>query len=139
MRSGRQNNDRRCRDRDHQAWRRLVACAIEQGVDRKERPVQTIKQPTQMTQKWSPWMGALEEAQWSALQYRWLPPGSPHLRKVILEAAILTAVVVVSLTLYTFWAARRGHEFNFLGPFLFAAVLMFFCSRSGSYFHLKNC
>ncbi|KAL0390980.1 UNVERIFIED_CONTAM: protein LIFEGUARD 2 [Sesamum calycinum] len=27
--------------------------------------------------------------------------------KVILEAAILTAVVVVSLTLYTFWAAKR--------------------------------
>ncbi|XP_074576685.1 protein LIFEGUARD 2-like [Curcuma longa] len=44
--------------------------------------------------------------------------------KVILEAAILTAVVVVSLTLYTFWAARRGHDFNFLGPFLFAAVLV---------------
>ncbi|CAD5164814.1 protein LIFEGUARD 2-like [Musa acuminata AAA Group] len=44
--------------------------------------------------------------------------------KVILEAAILTTVVVVSLTLYTFWAARRGHDFNFLGPFLFAAVLV---------------
>ncbi|KAG6535117.1 protein LIFEGUARD 2-like [Zingiber officinale] len=44
--------------------------------------------------------------------------------KVILEAAVLTAVVVVSLTLYTFWAARRGHDFNFLGPFLFAAVLV---------------
>ncbi|KAL0418709.1 UNVERIFIED_CONTAM: protein LIFEGUARD 2 [Sesamum radiatum] len=48
--------------------------------------------------------------------------------KVILEAAILTAVVVVSLTLYTFWAAKRGQDFNFLGPFLFGAiiVLMFF-------------
>ncbi|XP_072952507.1 protein LIFEGUARD 2-like [Typha angustifolia] len=44
--------------------------------------------------------------------------------KVILEAAILTTVVVVSLTLYTFWAARRGHDFNFLGPFLFAAVMV---------------
>ncbi|XAR58574.1 hypothetical protein NMG60_11014025 [Bertholletia excelsa] len=44
--------------------------------------------------------------------------------KVILEAAILTAVVVVALTLYTFWAAKRGHDFNFLGPFLFAAVLV---------------
>ncbi|KAG6492354.1 hypothetical protein ZIOFF_047311 [Zingiber officinale] len=42
--------------------------------------------------------------------------------KVILEAAILTAVVVLSLTLYTFWAARRGHDLNFLGPFLFAAL-----------------
>ncbi|XP_022145951.1 BI1-like protein [Momordica charantia] len=48
--------------------------------------------------------------------------------KAILEAAILTAVVVVSLTLYTFWAARRGYDFNFLGPFLFGAliVLLFF-------------
>ncbi|GKU86518.1 hypothetical protein SLEP1_g1030 [Rubroshorea leprosula] len=44
--------------------------------------------------------------------------------KVILESVILTAVVVVSLTLYTFWAARRGHDFSFLGPFLFGAVLV---------------
>ncbi|KAL4308448.1 hypothetical protein GQ457_01G051510 [Hibiscus cannabinus] len=44
--------------------------------------------------------------------------------KVILESVILTAVVVVALTLYTFWAARRGHDFNFLGPFLFGAVLV---------------
>lgn len=44
--------------------------------------------------------------------------------KVILEAAILTAVVVLSLTLYTFWAARRGHDFSFLGPFLFGAILV---------------
>ncbi|XP_054794429.1 protein LIFEGUARD 4-like [Prosopis cineraria] len=44
--------------------------------------------------------------------------------KVILESVILTSVVVVSLTLYTFWAARRGHDFNFLGPFLFGAVLV---------------
>ncbi|GLJ12024.1 hypothetical protein SUGI_0182300 [Cryptomeria japonica] len=42
--------------------------------------------------------------------------------KVILESAILTAVVVVSLTLYTFWAVRRGHDFSFLGPFLFAGL-----------------
>lgn len=44
--------------------------------------------------------------------------------KVILESVILTSVVVVSLTLYTFWAARRGHDFNFLGPFLFGAVMV---------------
>ncbi|KAJ9188089.1 hypothetical protein P3X46_003482 [Hevea brasiliensis] len=44
--------------------------------------------------------------------------------KVILESVILTTVVVLSLTLYTFWAARRGHDFNFLGPFLFGAVLV---------------
>ncbi|XP_011026112.1 PREDICTED: BI1-like protein isoform X1 [Populus euphratica] len=44
--------------------------------------------------------------------------------KVILESVILTTVVVVSLTMYTFWAARRGHDFNFLGPFLFGAVMV---------------
>ncbi|ONK74361.1 uncharacterized protein A4U43_C03F5440 [Asparagus officinalis] len=44
--------------------------------------------------------------------------------KVILEAAILTAVVVLGLTLYTFWAAKRGHDFSFLGPFLFSAVMV---------------
>ncbi|XP_059625391.1 protein LIFEGUARD 2-like [Cornus florida] len=44
--------------------------------------------------------------------------------KVVLEAMILTAVVVVSLTLYTFWAARRGHDFNCLGPILFGALLV---------------
>lgn len=42
----------------------------------------------------------------------------------MLEAAILTSVVVVGLTLYTFWAAKRGYDFAFLGPFLFAAVLV---------------
>jgi protein lifeguard len=35
---------------------------------------------------------------------------------VVLESAVLTA--------YTFWAARRGHDFSFLGPFLFAAVMI---------------
>ncbi|XP_051143307.1 protein LIFEGUARD 2-like [Andrographis paniculata] len=44
--------------------------------------------------------------------------------KVILESVILTTVVVVSLTLYTFWAAKRGQDFNFLGPFLFGAVMV---------------
>ncbi|KAG0487293.1 hypothetical protein HPP92_009388 [Vanilla planifolia] len=44
--------------------------------------------------------------------------------EVILESAILTAVVVVSLTLYTFWAARRGHDFSFLGPILLSSILV---------------
>ncbi|PWA96727.1 bax inhibitor-1 family protein [Artemisia annua] len=44
--------------------------------------------------------------------------------KVILEAAILTTVIAVSLTLFTFWGAKRGHDFSFLGPFLFAALNM---------------
>ncbi|PPD85673.1 hypothetical protein GOBAR_DD17396 [Gossypium barbadense] len=51
---------------------------------------------------------------------------TPFIRKVILVAAILTATVVVGLTLYTFWAAKRGHDFSFLGPFLFGALLIFF-------------
>ncbi|PIA45041.1 hypothetical protein AQUCO_01700532v1 [Aquilegia coerulea] len=45
--------------------------------------------------------------------------------KVVLESVILTALVVISLTLYTFWAARRGYDFNFLGPFLFGAIMVF--------------
>ncbi|XP_019178788.1 PREDICTED: BI1-like protein [Ipomoea nil] len=44
--------------------------------------------------------------------------------RIILESAVLTAAVVISLTLYTFWAAKRGHDFNFLGPFLFGAVMV---------------
>lgn len=43
---------------------------------------------------------------------------------VILESVILTTVVVVGLTLYTFWAARKGQDFNFLGPFLSGALLV---------------
>ncbi|XP_023549073.1 protein LIFEGUARD 2-like [Cucurbita pepo subsp. pepo] len=45
---------------------------------------------------------------------------------IILEAAAITCVVVVGLTLYTFWAVKRGHDFSFLGPFLFAALLVMF-------------
>ncbi|KAF3324366.1 BI1-like protein [Carex littledalei] len=48
----------------------------------------------------------------------------PFISKIILEAAILTSAVVVGLTLYTFWAAKRGYDFNFLGPFLFSAVIV---------------
>ncbi|KAM3335683.1 hypothetical protein ACQJBY_029901 [Aegilops geniculata] len=44
--------------------------------------------------------------------------------KVILEAGILTIVVVLSLTAYTFWAARRGKDFSFLAPFLFASLMI---------------
>ncbi|KAI3806017.1 hypothetical protein L1987_21907 [Smallanthus sonchifolius] len=32
----------------------------------------------------------------------------------------------VSLTLFTFWAAKRGYDFNFLGPFLFGAIMVLF-------------
>ncbi|VAH85038.1 unnamed protein product [Triticum turgidum subsp. durum] len=44
--------------------------------------------------------------------------------KVIWEAGMLTIVVVLSLTAYTFWAARRGKDFSFLGPFLFASLMI---------------
>ncbi|GJS43259.1 BI1-like protein [Tanacetum coccineum] len=44
--------------------------------------------------------------------------------EVVLEAVILTAVVIVSLTLFTFWAAKRGYDFNILGPFLFATIMV---------------
>lgn len=40
----------------------------------------------------------------------------------LLEAAVLTTVVTISLTLYTFWAARRGQDFSFLDPFLFSSL-----------------
>lgn len=46
--------------------------------------------------------------------------------KVIMLAVILTLTVVVGLTAYTFWAVKRGADFAFLGPFLFAASLMLF-------------
>lgn len=41
----------------------------------------------------------------------------------MLEALFLTALITVSLTAYTFWAAKRGHDFEFLGPSLFTALL----------------
>ncbi|XP_062024289.1 protein LIFEGUARD 4-like [Rosa rugosa] len=44
--------------------------------------------------------------------------------KVLLEAWGLTIVIFMSLTVYTFWAARRGYDFSFLGPFLFAALIV---------------
>ncbi|KAK7285300.1 hypothetical protein RJT34_20066 [Clitoria ternatea] len=44
--------------------------------------------------------------------------------RIILEAVVLTTVMVSSLSLYTFWAARRGHDFTFWGPFLLGALLI---------------
>ncbi|XP_076931886.1 protein LIFEGUARD 4-like [Bidens hawaiensis] len=45
-------------------------------------------------------------------------------RKAILQATILTAVLAVSLTLFTFWAAKRGYDFKFLGSFLSGYLLV---------------
>ncbi|KAI3710125.1 hypothetical protein L2E82_39899 [Cichorium intybus] len=44
--------------------------------------------------------------------------------RIILEASLLTSVMVVSLTLFTFWAAKRGYDFNFLWPFLFCTLIL---------------
>ncbi|CAK9223599.1 unnamed protein product [Sphagnum troendelagicum] len=43
---------------------------------------------------------------------------------IVLEALILTAAVVVSLTAYTFWAASKGYDFSYLGPILFVGVII---------------
>ncbi|XP_058737950.1 protein LIFEGUARD 4-like [Vicia villosa] len=45
---------------------------------------------------------------------------------IVLEAALLTGVVVLCLTLYTFWGVKRGQDFSFLGPFLFASLMVLF-------------
>ncbi|KAJ7555947.1 hypothetical protein O6H91_05G062100 [Diphasiastrum complanatum] len=42
---------------------------------------------------------------------------------IVLEALVMTATVVLALTAYTFWASKRGQDFSFLGPILFAAIL----------------
>ena len=36
----------------------------------------------------------------------------------------MTAIVVVSLTVYTYWAAKKGHDFHFLGPILFTSLMV---------------
>uniref|UniRef100_A0A0D3HND2 Uncharacterized protein n=1 Tax=Oryza barthii TaxID=65489 RepID=A0A0D3HND2_9ORYZ len=49
---------------------------------------------------------------------------STFLGKVVLQAAILTAAAVIGLTIFTFWAAHRGHDFTFMYPFLAASLLV---------------
>lgn len=41
---------------------------------------------------------------------------------VVLEALALTASITISLTLYTFWAARKGLTFQKWGPMLFTCA-----------------
>ncbi|CAK9279406.1 unnamed protein product [Sphagnum jensenii] len=43
---------------------------------------------------------------------------------IVLEALVLTAAVVVSLTAYTYWAASKGYDFSYLGPILFVGVII---------------
>lgn len=42
--------------------------------------------------------------------------------KIVLEALVLTAGVVASLTAYAFWASKKGKEFGYLGPILSSAL-----------------
>ncbi|XP_038978313.1 protein LIFEGUARD 2-like isoform X1 [Phoenix dactylifera] len=44
--------------------------------------------------------------------------------RALLQAVILTATILVALTIYTFWAVRKGHDFAFLYPFLFSCLLV---------------
>ncbi|CAI9118385.1 OLC1v1019950C1 [Oldenlandia corymbosa var. corymbosa] len=44
--------------------------------------------------------------------------------EIVLQAAGLTVLITVGLTLFTFWAAKRGYDFSFLGPFLLCAMLI---------------
>ncbi|XP_058209902.1 protein LIFEGUARD 4-like isoform X2 [Rhododendron vialii] len=46
------------------------------------------------------------------------------LGRVVLLAGTLTSIVVISSTLYTFWAAKNGWDFHFMGPFLFTSLLV---------------
>ncbi|KAG6473074.1 protein LIFEGUARD 1-like isoform X2 [Zingiber officinale] len=42
--------------------------------------------------------------------------------RAMLQSVVVTSAIVIGLTLYTFWAARQGHKFSFLFPFLFACL-----------------
>eukprot|EP00238_Polyblepharides_amylifera_P006256 CAMPEP_0196579656 /NCGR_PEP_ID=MMETSP1081-20130531/24160_1 /TAXON_ID=36882 /ORGANISM="Pyramimonas amylifera, Strain CCMP720" /LENGTH=254 /DNA_ID=CAMNT_0041899303 /DNA_START=158 /DNA_END=922 /DNA_ORIENTATION=+ len=42
---------------------------------------------------------------------------------IIFEALLITALVTVSLTLYTFFGVKKGQDFGYLGPMLFAGLM----------------
>ncbi|MCE3216445.1 BI1-like protein [Datura stramonium] len=44
--------------------------------------------------------------------------------RIVLEALMLTSAVVSALTGYTFWAAKKGKDFSFLGPILFTSLFV---------------
>ncbi|KAJ8619608.1 hypothetical protein MRB53_028137 [Persea americana] len=46
--------------------------------------------------------------------------------RIVLEALILTSGVVFALTGYTFWASKKGKDFSYLGPILFAGLMVLF-------------
>eukprot|EP00271_Cylindrocystis_brebissonii_P014892 TRINITY_DN36528_c0_g1_i1.p1 TRINITY_DN36528_c0_g1~~TRINITY_DN36528_c0_g1_i1.p1 ORF type:complete len:261 (+),score=48.53 TRINITY_DN36528_c0_g1_i1:267-1049(+) len=43
---------------------------------------------------------------------------------IVLEALVLTAAVVIALTAYTFHAAKKGEDFSYLGPMLWAGLMV---------------
>lgn len=49
--------------------------------------------------------------------FKWFCAG-----KLVLEALIITAGVVLALTAYTFWASKKGKDFSYLGPILFTSL-----------------
>ncbi|XP_024397402.1 BI1-like protein [Physcomitrium patens] len=58
---------------------------------------------------------------------------------IVLEAFVLTTIVVVALTGYTYWAAKKGMDFNFLGPVLFTSlVVLVFFGLIQAFFPLGN-
>lgn len=44
---------------------------------------------------------------------------------IVLQGLILTSGVVVGLTMYTFWAVRKGHDFTHWGTYLFTSIWAF--------------
>ncbi|CAL4992274.1 unnamed protein product [Urochloa decumbens] len=47
---------------------------------------------------------------------------STSVGRVVLQSAILTAAAVLGLTLFTFWAVKKGYDFTFMFPFLFTCI-----------------
>ncbi|RCV38715.1 hypothetical protein SETIT_8G164500v2 [Setaria italica] len=47
---------------------------------------------------------------------------SSSVGRVVLQSAILTAAAVLGLTLFTFWAVKKGYDFTFMFPFLFTCL-----------------
>ncbi|KAG6469419.1 protein LIFEGUARD 1-like [Zingiber officinale] len=59
--------------------------------------------------------------------------------RAMLQAVSVTAAIVIALTLYTFWAARKGLDFSFLDPFLFACLpVLLICITIQIFFPLPN-
>lgn len=49
-------------------------------------------------------------------------------RRNLVQALVITTGVVASLTAYTFVGVKKGQDFGFLGPMLFASMMTLFIS-----------